>query len=913
MNKIYTLFIGLSLLLMVGCKPASQGYYIGISQCSDDEWRDKMNHEMEIESWLSDNLTLEFKTSKDNTEQQRKDIAELVSKGVDLLIVSPNEMDALTTDIEKIYESGIPVIVVDRKINSEKFTAYLGADNYKIGLEAGKYVANLAPRPLKLVELTGLSNSTSATERKLGFKEAVGSKVQLIKSVDAEWLYVSAFEAMQTILKEEPEIDLVFAQNDRMAAAAYDAAKAVGREQDIQFIGVDGIAGPGYGIDLVLHKKLTATFVYPTRGDLIIKTALRILEGEPFKRIQLLPTSVIDGSNVEMVDLQTREMTLLANQIAQLQDKTIGYYEQNKHQKSLLWLAFIVVVIFILLLLMLFKLFRAKNNLNSLLSANNKALQQQKEKITNQRDQLLELSTQLEEASQAKVNFFTNVSHDFRTPLTLIIDPINHLLKGNKLDKEARDLLEMAQRNGEVLLRLIGQLLDFRKATEQKMDLNTAPATISLLFEGWNKLFTLAMQSKEITFNYINNTDKSFRADVDVEKLERIYYNLLSNAVKYTPKGGFIVVELMLQTETFTFSIFNSGSKIDDEQLQHLFEQFYTTSQQNVGTGIGLSVAKTFVDLHHGEISVTSTNDGTRFTVTLPLQQDGIVVKTSESLTSSLPHENEVVVATGLEEPISLNSENSDEELDKITLLIVDDNDDIRHYLHLLFKDQYIVVEAVDGEDGLSKAQTLMPDLIISDVMMPNMDGMAFCKAIKSDVKTSHIPVIMLTAKAMPENRVEGYHQGADSYLSKPFSNELIQARVENLLKQRTELRRYFGQELIPQPEEVVYETLDDQFIKQFYALVEQHLNDSSLRIEDLGTEMGFSRVQLYRKVKAITGLSPVDILRKQRLQRAYKMLQTKQYSVSQVCYEVGFTSPSYFSKSFKEEFNESPSEVLKG
>ncbi len=900
----------------MGCQANEPKFYIGVSQCSDDEWRDKMNSEIETESWFYDHVEVEFRNAFDNTEQQRKDIDYFKNKGVDLLIVAPNEGSALTSAIQSLMNDGVPVIVVDRKTDSEIYTAYIGGDNLGIGRAVGKYMGSAISAPAKVVEITGLPGATSSIERSQGFKEGISGypNLKLIATDVANWLEADAYVVMQKLLMEHADIDVVFAHNDRMAKGAYRAALEFGRADAIQFYAIDGLPGPGYGIEQVKKGELQATFIYPTYGDVILQTAIQILTHQPYLNYQLLSTSVIDKSNVEIVDLQTKEMVRLSDKIGHFKTKTRLYYEQNQNQKILLWVAVVVLLLVGTLSFLLFRSLNAKAKLNRKLRANNDLLEEQKTRITEQRDQLLQLSEQLEVASQAKINFFTNVSHDFRTPLTLIIDPINRLLSKPNLNAEEHQLLEMAQRNGKVLLGLINQVLDFRRVVDHQLPFRAERLEVAHQFKDWAMQFAPVFQTKNIAFEYTNTMSIPIYADVDIEKLERIFYNLLSNAVKFTPERGVVTVHLRTVDESLQFTVCNTGSFLEPSQIAHLFDQFYQVEENHSGSGIGLAVSKAFIEAHGGDIMVESDAEiGTTFTVTLPLHH-AQVNGASEEIGSDVPLQVEAIDGDGVEQLPSVDEQVNllEEDIDRTTLLIIDDNRDIRHYVKSLFKDNYRILEADNGVDGLALARRTLPDLIVSDVMMPKMNGIEFCKAIKENVETSHIPVILLTAKALDEHRIEGYQWGADSYISKPFSGELLTTRVANLLDQRAKLKDYFHQH----KEEVkptTAEGLDHEFIANFKKLVEMNMSNSSLKIEDLGSELGFSRVQLYRKVKAMTGSSPHEVLRNYRLSKARQMLLSKKYSVSEVCYEVGFTSPSYFAKSFKEEFNESPSDLIKG
>ena len=538
-------------------------------------------------------------------------------------------------------------------------------------------------------------------------------------------------------------------------------------------------------------------------------------------------------------------------------------------------------------------------------------LEEQRDKLEEQRDQLIQLSHQLEEATHAKLVFFTNISHDFRTPLTLVADPVEHLLADNTLSGDQHRMLMLIQRNVNILLRLVNQILDFRKYENGKMEYTPVPVDILSSFEGWNESFLAAARKKHIHFSFDNMPDTDYHTLADIEKLERIYFNLLSNAFKFTPENGKVTVRLASLTKEdnqwIRFTIANTGSVISAEHIRSIFERFYKIDMHHAGSGIGLALVKAFVELHGGTISVESDEkQGTVFTVDLPIRtcetsilEDSPISSISEasSLNDALPIEEE--------EEQGKNYDSS-----KPSVLIIDDNADIRSYVHGLLHTDYTVIEAADGSEGIRKAMKYVPDLIISDVMMPGIDGIECCRRLKSELQTCHIPVILLTACSLDEQRIQGYDGGADSYISKPFSSQLLLARVRNLIDSHRRLKQFFGDGQTLAKEDVC--DMDKDFVEKFKALIDAKMGDSNLNVEDLGKDMGLSRVQLYRKIKSLTNYSPNELLRIARLKKAASLLASSDMTVSEIGYEIGFSSPSYFTKCYKEQFGESPTDLLK-
>ena len=539
-------------------------------------------------------------------------------------------------------------------------------------------------------------------------------------------------------------------------------------------------------------------------------------------------------------------------------------------------------------------------------------LEEQRDKLEEQRDQLIQLSHQLEEATHAKLVFFTNISHDFRTPLTLVADPVEHLLADNTLSGDQHRMLMLIQRNVNILLRLVNQILDFRKYENGKMEYTPVPVDILSSFEGWNESFLAAARKKHIHFSFDNMPDTDYHTLADIEKLERIYFNLLSNAFKFTPENGKVTVRLALLTKEgsqwIRFTVSNTGSMISAEHIRSIFERFYKIDMHHAGSGIGLALVKAFVELHGGTISVESDEkQGTVFTVDLPVQACAYETSSLEDSPASSVSE-----ASPLNEALPIEEEELEKNYDssKPSVLIIDDNADIRSYVHGLLYTDYTVIEAADGSEGIRKAMKYVPDLIISDVMMPGIDGIECCRRLKSELQTCHIPVILLTACSLDEQRIQGYDGGADSYISKPFSSQLLLARVRNLIDSHRRLKQFFGDGQTLAKEDVC--DMDKDFVEKFKALIDAKMGDSGLNVEDLGKDMGLSRVQLYRKIKSLTNYSPNELLRIARLKKAASLLASSDMTVAEIGYEVGFSSPSYFTKCYKEQFGESPTDLLK-
>ena len=702
----------------------------------------------------------------------------------------------------------------------------------------------------------------------------------------------------------------MYAHNDRIAPGAYQAAKKAGREKEMIFVGIDALPGKGNGLELVLDSVLDATFIYPTNGDKVLQLAMNILEKKSYPRETVMNTAVVDRTNAHIMQLQTTHISELDQKIETLNGRISGYLSRVATQQVIMYGSLLILLLVAGLLLVVYKSLRSKNRLNRELSEQKKQLEEQRDKLEEQRDQLIQLSHQLEEATHAKLVFFTNISHDFRTPLTLVADPVEQLLADRTLTGDQHRMLLLIQRNVNILLRLVNQILDFRKYENGKMEYTPVSVDILSSFEGWNESFQAAARKKHIHFSFDNMPDSNYHTQADVEKLERIYFNLLSNAFKFTPENGKVAVRLSTLTKDdsrwIRFTVSNTGSMISAEHIRNIFDRFYKIDMHHAGSGIGLALVKAFVELHGGTISVESDEkQGTVFTVDLPVRTCEVSSLEDSSATSASevsPLNNAVPVE---EEELEKNYDSS-----KPSVLIIDDNADIRLYVHGLLHADYAVIEAADGSEGIRKAMKYVPDLIISDVMMPGIDGVECCRRLKSELQTCHIPVILLTACSLDEQRIQGYDGGADSYISKPFSSQLLLARVRNLIDSHRRLKQFFGDGQALAKEDVC--DMDKEFVEKFKALIDEKMGDSGLNVEDLGKDMGLSRVQLYRKIKSLTNYSPNELLRIARLKKAASLLASSDMTVSEIGYEVGFSSPSYFAKCYKELFGESPTDLLK-
>ena len=850
-------------------------YVIGVSQCSEDIWRDKLNNELVMSTYQHDNVTLKFASANDNDRLQKQQIDQFIKEGVNLLIVSPNQIHTISSVIDKAYDAGIPVILFDRKTDSRKYTAFIGADNYEAGHEIGYFIGQQLEGKGNIAEICGLQASSPAIERNRGFMDALKSypNVKVVARGYGDWIKESGVTAMDSILVQSKEsFQYVFAQNDRMALGALQSIKKH-KVKGIKIVGIDALPVPGGGMENVRDGNLEASYIYPTRGDSVMQLALNILEKKPYKRDNYLKGALVTKANANVLLMQNEEMNKQTARLNALHGKVDTYLVQYNHQKMYIVLFSIILLLLIGIMVYIYRTILMKRRIE-------------------------------EEANKAKLQFFTNISHELRTPLTLIADPVNYIIHDDNLNSQQRSMLQIVQRNVLVLTQLVSEILDFRKVQNGKMELRLSDFNLAESMKQWIKLFSASAQKKHITISMDAPDTIMLRADQD--KIERICYNLLSNALKYTSEGGEISLMAKEEGGRVMISVADNGCGISSDELPYIFDRFYQAKNAGRGTGIGLAIVKAFTELHHGEVSATSIEGkGSTFTIHIPVRQKGEV-------TNQPTEKIEQLVEPSSAEEVPNQARHIDEliqpyQTDKPEVLIIDDNIDIRTYLRSVLSEKYNVSEAADGKAGLELARKIVPDIVLSDIMMPVMDGLAFCQQLKTDKAISHIPVILLTARSLDEQRAEGYEHGADAYLSKPFSLRLLLSRIDNLIESRKKLNQTWSKGVEDDEIGNISNEIDKSFLKQLRKIIQENLADSDLSVEQIGDEIGLSRVQLYRKVKALTGYSPVEIVRKARLTRARHLLQTTERTVSEVAYAVGFSTPSYFSKCYKDEFGENP------
>jgi signal transduction histidine kinase/DNA-binding response OmpR family regulator len=901
---------------MLSCtrpEKSDKKFRIGFSQCTGDpNWRKATLDALQRELAFHPEAELIYKNAGDNSDLQVKQIEELSQSQIDILLVSPNEAQPLTAAVEAVFNKGIPVIVIDRKVASDKFTCYVGTDNFSIGKMAGEYILNTFPGEINIIEISGLKGSTPTSERSRGFYERISgkSRVRVKARIEGAWLREGAREALLRIKDSLAPDDIIFAQNDPMILGAYDVYKTLGFEKTAKFIGVDGLPGPNGGIQLVSDRVLQATLLNPTGGEEAIQTAFKILNKESYDRETILSTVVIDSSNVRILKLQTDKIAGLQKDI---EDQLNLLSEQQRLYRSQNVVLYVLATTLVLVLVLGgLSYFALRHNRKT-----NRRLAVQNTTILDQSKELIEMTAKAKEATEAKFNFFTNVSHEFRTPLTLILVPLEDTLSARSLSSAHRSNLELARKNVHRLLRLVNQLMDFRKIELGKMKIHATENNIVGFVKDIAETFRETARKKDIHL-IVESKHPEILLWFDVSMMDKIILNLLSNAFKFTGENGLIHVSINLSGDgkRVILRVQDSGAGMTAETAAHAFDLFYEGHEfPHNSSGIGLALCRELVELHHGTIAVKSERlKGTCFEIDLPAGNRHFLpdeVETEREISTSSP---DFAIYTSDIEPVVFTGKQRDDIASKDhSLLIIDDNSELRQFLRDKLGKRFEIHEAANGNSGLNVAYDIVPDVIICDVVMPGSDGLTVTDMLKHDIRTSHIPIILLSARDSIHQYIEGMKSRADAFIGKPFNLSHLEATLNSLLANRELLREHFTSELPGEKRINPSQKTDRKFINEFTAIVESNVSNENFGPEDLAREMHISRMQLYRKIKALMGYNVNDYILTVRLQKAKFLLLHETDSISDIAFKTGFSSPAYFSTVFKSKFSMTPSEYRDG
>lgn len=871
-------------------------YTIGFSQCCHDPWRDVMNKEILRELTFHPDIKLEMRDPYNNNETQIQQIRELVKKKVDLLIVSPNESKPLTAVIDEVYKAGIPVILIDRKTDSDQYSAYVGADNYEIGKTAGKYIANQFKNGGNIIEIKLQMTISPAIERNRGFRDAIAAspKLKIVDDLEAKTGLDDITNQLPNILAKHAEANIIFGHTDLLTDFAHKVTQKLGRENNIFFVGIDGLPIT-QGVHAVQNGVLNASLLYPTGGAEAIQTAVKILKKQAFDKENRLLTTVITPENVSIFAAQFQKLDEQQNDIERQALKVNDLNKTYSSQRNRLYFTTTLLIFVIGLGAVLFYLLREKQLSNKILAEQNQAILEQKNEIE-------KVSNIARQATEEKMRFYTYISHEFRTPLSLILTPTEDLLQQKTLDaKETRHTLQFIRKNAHRVLRLVDQLLELRKIDAGKIVLEAHTSDIVAFVKDIVYDFKVKAKNNHIDLQFICPFE-TLPFSFDAEKLDKVLFNIISNSFKYTPNGGLIHVSLLKNVDKIDIIIADNGIGMNETDKEHAFDLFYRGNQNtSFGMGLGLALSKEFVDLHNGKILLASEKGkGTTFRVSLPYTQpDTLLSDNQNALQTHFTH----IIDNDSEQPIE---KNTPPQYTDITIVLIEDNPDLNLFLKQKLEKKYQIVTTDNGEQGWDLILEHIPDVIISDVMLPNMNGYTLTQKVKNDFRTSHIPVILLTAKGQVESQIEGAKAGADAYMTKPFNQQLLEERIKNMIDNRDKMRRRFSNE-ITNPSHAPKN--ERKFLVEFETLIEKYMKDSTLSVEKLSQELGMSRVQLFRKISALTNKNVTDYIAEFKLQKAKALLSDTDKTVAEIAYETGFNNPSYFTTFFKQKTNQTPSE----
>lgn len=878
-------------------------YIIGFSQAQgEDDWRKTMMQEMTREIAFHDDVEYKVKNAQANSQTQIKQIDELINEKVDILIVSPHETEPLIPILEKVYNLNIPIVLIDRRINSKKYTAFIGASNYEVGQNAAIYTISLLKGKGNVIEVTGLNTASPFIDRNKGFIDILSKNkgIKLIAKINDQETHYA--KKLDSILRNRKDINAIFAHSDFTAKIVYQVCKDLGIEKRVKIIGVDGLSVKGMGMDMVANKIINATVLYPTGGQEAIQTAISILENKPYEKENNLESTIIDSTNIKILLQQSKKVKDQQLDIDKRQNKIDQQIAFSKNQTNIILGISITLAITLILSSILFYLLNENKKISIKLTI-------QKEKISDQRNKLVELVNKLKEVTDAKFNFFTNISHELRTPLTLILGPLEDTIKSSRLHFTLKNNLELAQRNAIRLLKLINQLMDYRKIEEGKMKINISKNNFGDFIEEIVNEFKELAKKKQISLNLINNAN-NLDVDFDKSMFDKILFNLLSNAFKFTKENGIINITIKRNDLNAIVEIEDDGIGMSPEDIEHAFDLFYQGHSSTFkGTGLGLSLSKELISAHKGDIKIKSNKGkGTCFTISLPIEQEIKMEEIQENrstenysvdgflYTSDILHHN-------------FEKKQKDDFDNVASILIIEDNEDLVEFLKNRLEDKFEVHVENNGSAAINKAFDIVPDLIISDIIMPGTNGLKVAETLKNDLRTSHIPIILLTAKTTIEDQIEGMKSQADLFISKPFNLSYLEESINTLLRSRSVLREHYMSELPSENRSNASNKLDRKFISQFTSIIEKNISNENLSVDDICKGLSISKVQLYRKTKALLGYNVNDYILSVRIQKAKYLLQDESYSISEIAYQVGFTSQGYFSTVFKSKVEVTPSE----
>lgn len=872
-----------------------------------------MLDEMRRELSFHPDVEFIYRDAENSSDRQIGQLRELGDLKPDLIIVSPNEADPLTPVVDEIFRSGIPVIVTDRKTSSGQYHAYVGADNYEIGYMAGQYLAYQLNRRGTISEVTGLPGSSATTERQKGLHDALSAFPDIVVStrINGQWLIDTARLQVMKHAAELASSDAIFAYNDQMALGTYQAMQRALPDGRVKIVGVDALPGEHNGLHFVAENMLYASMLYPTGGKECIQTAMAILKEQPYAHENILKTLVVDSSNVQLMKLQADRIVSQQQDIDKHQQLFAEQQQLFSDQRRILNILVVSLVLAIVFGGIAF--YSLKANWEK-----NKQLEHQNHEILGQQQRILEMTKEVERATEAKINFFTNISHEFKTPLSLLLVPLEDLIQKGKLPADTNRSLALIKRNALTLQHLVSQLIDLRRVGYENLRIKAKKQNILVFCSEVIQSFRPLAQQRAIRLRLESEVSDTLLW-FDDDLMVKLLYNLLSNAFKFTPTGGEVMLRLTKSAgeELLLIQVIDTGEGIAAEDIPFLFEPFYQGENHAHGSGIGLALCKEIVSLHRGRLDVSSergvgTTVSARFRLGDTHLHDGekfsVVSGSKGNAANGANMQLQLLAANAGGQQLPGSVANEDEvQLKPHSVLVVEDHAEMRQFLAEKLAEHFHVVTAANATEGLSRAHELVPDLILSDVLMPGELGTGLVRKLKSDVRTKHIPVVLLTARGTEEQQLVGLGTLADAYLTKPFNMDYVLALANNLIANRKLLQQHFSADVAELQLSPGSQPADKRLLNELAAVVEENMGSSSLNVDFICARLAISRIQLYRKLKSLLDCGINDYILARRLRKA-KLLLQQGTPVNNVAYETGFSSPAYFSTAFKNKYGISPS-----
>ena len=881
LKKYFQLFFFLIFLasFVISCDKSENNneIIIGFSQCfSNDEWRKAMNEEINTELTLSQNknIKLIFKNANGNTKLQHQQIEDLLNSDIDVLLVSPNEAGPLTNIISRVYKKGIPVVVIDRNISNNNFSAFIGGNNYKVGQIVAEMVNknSFNKNSLKILQITGLKLSSPAVERKNGFESTLSKyKNYDITYIEGKWQHKLAFKKLDSLFKNDnSNFDVIFAHNDEMAYAAHLIAKKYGKNPLIY--GVDGLLIPNGGLDLVRNNIINGTVSYPPGGDKAFQLALDLVNKKKVNQFNFLNVFQIDKTNVETIYSERLRIDENHHKLSRVLSLYNSLNEILKSKNNLILVVSVLfVIIFTAFLFILYMLFKIRNK-NKELKFRQEVIEGQHNKIYLQRNELVEVVKKMEELKELQSNYFMDSSHELKNLLTLIRLDLDEMEKTGKIRRHLKN-------NIRKLSFFTQKILNYKNISE-----STAQNTLDFKYGNLSSFVNNIINNTKFSFE-IKNIDiktviQNIYCDFSDIAIESILVNFLNNAQKYTHEGGSVEVSLISNENDVILSVKDFGIGISKSRIEQIFKRYYKLEEDNCESfGIGLNVALDYAQKHYGNIQIDSKiGEGSEFKFIFPI------------------HQNDEIEFV------------EDTNLNKDKILIVEDDISVRKRLIEILKKDYTILEAANGNEGFEKAKYENPKLIITDILMPEMGGFELIKLLSTNPKTKFIPIIVLSAVEEKDMVIAAYDLGIDSYIQKPFDKDKLLAMVNNVLQKRKNLNDsiYQGSNIDALSDD------DKEFINNIKSILYENILDRDFLIDDIAKKMGMSRSKFYRKIKEITNESPVHLIRNFKLDYAAQIILKKDLTVAETAYESGFSDVKYFSQYFFQKFKIYPSQYKK-